>query len=184
MAAKNTTAALAPGHMYDNIKTPKQLVTTVMAHGLSTDINDICRAQDIFGQAPISDLVELANDDNQAANKRGCSVGAMSTFYMILYSIWNWEQATQFYNEHSNPSYKHLREQLKDYQEGAKVSAQRIDGLERQKELWKADEQTMHTRILELEQRAGKAETQLAAAEQTILELKAKLYDLMMGGDK
>ena len=47
---------------YDDIKTAAELVAEVRAHGLSLDQEDICRAQDIFGNSPIEELVRLAND--------------------------------------------------------------------------------------------------------------------------
>ena len=47
---------------YDSIKTAAELVAEVRVHGLSLAQEDICRVQDIFGNAPIEDLVALAND--------------------------------------------------------------------------------------------------------------------------
>lgn len=38
---------------YDSIKTAADLVKEVRIKGLSLDQEDICRAQDIFGNAPI-----------------------------------------------------------------------------------------------------------------------------------
>lgn len=180
MPKKNTT----PGHLYDDIKTAKELVQEVMAHGISTDVNDICRAQGIFGHSSIEDLVALANDDAQAANKRGVNHGYQSTFYSILFHIWDWERATGFYNEHTNPVFKHHKEMIEKWRQEASTATQRLNQVEKQRDLLKTDTEQMHTQIIELEQRAGEAETKLAAAEQTILELKAKLWDLTMGGEK
>ena len=47
---------------YDSIKTAAELVKEVRLNGLSLAQEDICRAQDIFGNAPIEELVALAND--------------------------------------------------------------------------------------------------------------------------
>ena len=47
---------------YDNIETAADLVTEVQLNGLSTDQEDICRVQDIFGQSPVKELIRLAND--------------------------------------------------------------------------------------------------------------------------
>lgn len=180
MPKKNTT----PGHLYDDIKTAKELVQEVMAHGISTDVNDICRAQDIFGHSSVDALVALANDDAQAANKRGVNQGYQSTFYSILFHIWSWEQATNFYNQHTNPVMKDLKKLVEDYRAEEQEAEKKAQELERQKNLLKTDTEQMHTQIIELEQRAGIAETKLSKAEQTILELKAKLWDLTMGGEK
>lgn len=81
---------------YDSIKTPAELIAEVMTHGLSTKQEDICRVQDIFGRAPIEDLVKLANDigrnnaDGEPDPKGTWSSGrkgTQSTFYMVLSSI-------------------------------------------------------------------------------------------------
>lgn len=97
--------------IYEKIESPKELVQLVAHQGLSTRQEDICRAQDIFGRASIKDLVELANDngirnsngekDPQGAWSDG-SKGFSQTFYSVLFTIWNWEDATRFYNKHSN----------------------------------------------------------------------------------
>ena len=47
---------------YDSIKTASDLVADVQLNGLSTDQEDICRAQDIFGHTSIEELARLAND--------------------------------------------------------------------------------------------------------------------------
>lgn len=166
--------------IYDTLKTPKELVTYVMAHGLSTAVNDICRVQDIFGRAPIADLVELANDDNQAANKAGRTHSYQSTFYMVLFHIWNWEDATRFYNQHTNPEPKAWMAATTAAKAEAQQATSALKDLQKKHDkLWE-DINTLGKAKLEQEQRAGRAETQLAAAQQTILELKAKLYDLTM----
>ena len=76
--------------IYNNIGTAKELIADVKAHGFNTDIENICRAQDIFGHSSVEELAALANENQ-------------NTFYMILFKIWNWREATTFYNEHSNP---------------------------------------------------------------------------------
>lgn len=180
MATNQSTAKQAAStSIYDNIKTPKELVIHVGVHGLSTAVNDICRAQDIFGQAPICDLVELANDDNQAANKAGRTHSYQSTFYMILFHIWDWEDATRFYNQHTNPEWKATVVAAKEAQVIAQDAKTKLADLQGRYTRQLDDVAYLGKTKLELEQRAGVAETQLAAAQQTILELKAKLYDLM-----
>lgn len=47
---------------YDDIKTAAELVAEVRAHGLSLDQEDICRAQDIFGNSPIEELYDALHD--------------------------------------------------------------------------------------------------------------------------
>ena len=79
---------------YDSIKTAADLVAEVQLHGLSTAQEDICRAQDIFGDSPIKELIRLANDIGRDNSKGepdpkgtwgGGRKGTQGTFYMILH---------------------------------------------------------------------------------------------------
>ena len=97
---------------FDSIQTAAELVAEVQAHGMSTAQEDICRAQDIFGRTAVEELVRLANDigrnnDQGQPDPQGSwSSGRRSTqgtFYTIAFSIWNWEDATRFWNLHTNP---------------------------------------------------------------------------------
>lgn len=102
---------------YDSIKTAAELVAEVRVHGLSLAQEDICRVQDIFGNAPIEDLVALANDiGRNNRNGEPDPKGSMSsnrpatqnTFYSILFRIWHWEDATRFWNQHTNPEHEEV----------------------------------------------------------------------------
>ena len=55
---------------YDNITTAADLISEVALHGLSTELNDLNRAADIFGRASIKELIALAND-NGRNNEKG-----------------------------------------------------------------------------------------------------------------
>ena len=170
--------------IYDNIKTAKDLVSEVMTHGFSTKQEDVIRAQDIFGHSAIEDLVALANDigrndENGNPDPKGTwSSGrreTRSTFYSILFQIWNYETATRFWNEHTNPDH----ERIKELEESNKA-------LRSQLEAKKTECETEHKG--RLQETAGKREAQDKATlceatihelNMTIMELKAKLYDLM-----
>lgn len=103
---------------YDKIETAAELIAEVAAHGLSMAQEDICRAQDIFGNSPIGELARLANDigrnnekgepDPEGSWSSGRK-GTQETFYSIAFSIWHWQQATAFYNEHTNPAMKQAK---------------------------------------------------------------------------
>ena len=102
---------------YDKIQTARDLVMEVKFHGFSCKPEDICRAQDIFGHSTIEELDTLANDigrnnENGEPDPKGTwsstRTPTRDTFYSILFQIWNWEEATRFWNEHSNPE----REQI------------------------------------------------------------------------
>lgn len=170
--------------IYDNIKTAKDLISEVMASGLSTNQEDICRAQDIIGTSTIEELVELANDigrDDEHGNPdpkgswcRGRRA-TQGTFYMVLFRIWNWEQATRFWNEHTNPD---KEEKTRLYEENIKMDAQiKRLGHELNEEQEKRKSELAEK--IEARSEAAKLATELYEKEMEIIKLKAKLYDLM-----
>ena len=163
--------------IYDRISTPKDLLIEVRNHGLSTKQEDICRAQDIFGHAPVEDLASLANDIGLDEN--GCSTGKKgfrSEFYMVAFSIWNWEDAVRFWNEHSNPQYKLLKE--------AKESCDTLDRLNKHlcEEMKTEHKKRLEevSRRIDAENKVEHLESEVYDRDLTIMELKAKLYDLMV----
>lgn len=174
---------------YDTIKTAADLVREVQNHGLSTDQEDICRAQDIFGNTSIEELARLANDigrnnDQGEPDPKGTWSSnrkpTQGTFYMIAFSIWNWEDATRFWNLHTNPEHMELqgeKKNLKTQEDIAKVLAAKLD-----------KEQEARTTAEEgynrLVGRCNEAERRAEAAEAEIMALKAKLYDYMTKEEK
>lgn len=149
---------------YDNIKTPAELIRSVRVHGLSLNTEDICRAQDIFGRCPIENLEELAKNSD-----------TRDDFYFVLFQIWYWRDATNFYNRVSNPEFvimQELKEQLK-YERGANASLkiEAKHAAQARKEAEK-DSETLKKRVEELEA----TEHELADAN---IRLKAKLYDMI-----
>lgn len=170
--------------IYDNIKTAKDLISEVMVSGLSTNQEDICRAQDIIGNSTIEELVELANDigrDDEHGNPdpkgswcRGRRA-TQGTFYMVLFHIWNWEQATNFWNLHTNPD----REKMGAYYE-AKAKAEcelehLKDEVKKEHNIRLKETVDKKTALDEVE----RLKAELHDREMKIMELKAKLYDLM-----
>ena len=168
--------------IYDKIQTPKELVRFVMVHGRSTKCEDICRMQDIFGRAPIEDLVALAkNELNESFPKP-----TRDTFYSILFGIWNWEDAVRFWNEYDN----HLMDFVKKERDGLREDLQQMQQVvaSLKDQLEKADARckTMADFLDIAKDENSKtleAATDIAAelqdAKQEILVLKAKLYDMM-----
>lgn len=170
---------------YDNIKTPAELVREAMNHGFSTKQEDICRAQDIIGRAPIEDLVFLANDlgrnnENGEPDPKGTISSGLratqSTFYMILSSIWNWEDVTRFWNQHTNPEREELLVLRKTCKEWAE-QCDKQDGLLKQEHDLRLKETSAK---LEAEQKTARLEAELHDRDMEIMALKAKLYDMMM----
>lgn len=170
--------------IYDNIKTAADLVREVMLHGLSTKQEDICRAQDIFGHSSVEELVSLANDngmndehgnpDPKGSWSSGRK-GTQSTFYSIAFAIWNWEDATRFWNQYTNPDKEML---AKTREENTALKKQNATLTERRNQLLEEQEeaaskwQSTYEQFREQEARALKAEAE-------IVQLKAKLYDLI-----
>lgn len=170
---------------YDSIKTAAELVEEVQLNGLSMAQEDICRAQDIFGITSVDELARLANDigmnnDNGEPDPKGTwSSGrraTQGTFYMIVSNIWSWEEVTRFWNLYTNPESKELKElrqkhiELKMMYEGS---------LNRNSELKRMLEEEAGL-VMDLQTRVGDAQRAAEDAEDEIIRLKAKLYDLLV----
>lgn len=172
---------------YDSIETAANLVREVMAHGLSTAQDDLNRAADIFGNDSVENLVSLANDigrnnENGEPDPNGSwsssRKATQSTFYMIASSIWNWEDVTRFWNLHTNPERVELveaRRQLKKLSEDAK---------EKGEALLKEHQAVLdeRKRVVDLEAEVRKLGADLHDSKMNEMELKARLYDLMVAG--
>lgn len=170
---------------YDKINSAKELVHEIMNSGLSATQEDINRVQDIFGHATMKELVELANDNGRnndkhepdpkgtwSSNRRP----TQSTFYSILFQIWNWEDATRFWNQHTNPENEDLRSRIQEVEHDRKEACGRINDLT--KNLAESRNIVFKTEALNI-----KLTDQLEEKENEIVKLKAKLYDLMTTKD-
>ena len=173
--------------IYDNITTAKDLVHEVMFHGISTKQEDLCRIQDIFGHSTIEELNDLANDlgrNDEKGNpdpKGGWSSGrreTRSTFYSILFKIWNYEDATRFWNQNSNPEH----EELKALRTECGNLKKQISELGNCRD--KLLEEAKHSGdfIAELSERLIEMEKRAKSAETEIIQLKEKLYDIIANG--
>lgn len=170
--------------IYDNINTAKDLVREVMAHGRSTKQEDIVRMQDIFGHSSIEELAALANDiGRNDANGNPDPKGTWSsgrketrsTFYSILFSIWNYEDATRFWNQHTNPEH----EKLEALEVEFKTLRTRNEQLTARRDELLEDAKRGTEYMAELNNRLTEAVARAEAAEAEIIQLKAKLYDLI-----
>ena len=162
---------------YDSIKTASDLVADVQLNGLSTDQEDICRAQDIFGHTSIEELARLANDTGmnnaQGEPDRKATRG---TFYMIVTSIWNWEEVTRFWNLYTNPQTEELKELRKEHKKLGGL----YDSLLAHRDELEAEQKANNDAIAVLKSRAGDAQRRAEEAEAEVVRLKAKLYDLLV----
>lgn len=180
---------------YDSIKTAAELVKEVRLNGLSLAQEDICRAQDIFGNAPIEELVALANDigrnnrDGEPDPKGTWSSGrheTRSTFYFILFKTWNWEDAVRFWNQHSNPEHEEvveLRAKLKAEMAEHSKTKEALHEQVRRTEEEHQKALSERSSVCELKAKAACLDYEVREQDKTIMELKAKLYDLMTAGE-
>jgi len=170
--------------IYDNIKTARDLVYHVKNHGLSTNPEDICRAQDIFGHSTIEELDDLANDigrndENGNPDPKGSwssnRIPTRDTFYNILFIIWNYDEATRFWNRHTNPD----RAKLIAVSEENKKLKKDVRDLKGKLEKEHAIRLGETRQKLEIDEKVGKLAAELHDRDMTIMELKSKLYDLI-----
>lgn len=179
---------------YDRIKTAAELVAEVRLHGLSLAQEDITRAQDIFGRSSIEELVALANDigrndENGLPDPNGTwssnRPATQDTFYSIAFHIWNWQDATRFWNNYTNPA-REETEKLRGKLLGEmKQHKNTQKALEDQKATTDAEHQSRLAETAEklaLKDKCEKLGAELHDRDMTIMELKAKLYDLMTAG--
>ncbi len=169
---------------YDQITTAADLIFEVRAHGLSTIQADICRAQDIIGNSTIEELEALATDTGRADDNGNPSQfgnwstgrdGTQKFFYSIIFSIWNWEDATAFYNRVSNQAYMEGRQAV----EKVRKLEKDMDRLTSEKQNADTIAASAEARISDLESKLEKLEAQLRAKDEEIIHLKAKMYDLL-----
>lgn len=169
---------------YDKIKTAADLVREVQNHGLSTAQDDICRAQDIFGNSSVGALVSLANDigrnnENGEPDPNGSWSSdrkpTQGTFYSIAFNIWNWEDACRFWNSHTNPQTKQL-EAARDINNRL---SQKNESLVKRCEELLASEKEANNITAELNNQLRAEKSRADDAEAEIIRLKARLYDIL-----
>lgn len=170
---------------YDNIKTAADLVAEVAIHGLSTAQDDINRAQDIFGRSTIKELAALANDigrnnDQGEPDPKGSwsssRKATQETFYFLAFNIWNWREATAFYNEYTEPKMEEVRRLSKENKE-------LTDSLTKTTTRYNAEFERAEINaklIIQYDADKRQLTTDLEAARAEITALKVKLYDMMV----
>lgn len=166
---------------YDTIKTARDLIFEVASHGLSLDQDDLNRAADIFGRASIKELAALANNAN-CRDENGYTTGkpaTADTFYFIAFNIWNWREAAAFFNEHTNPVTKDAKETSKRLAEETK----RKESALAERDEIKKNLNDVHALYTEEQNKRIAGEHALEAAQQEIIALKAKLYDMIAAKD-
>lgn len=99
-----------------------------------------------------------------------------NTFYSILFRIWHWEDATRFWNQHTNPEHEEVMELR------AKLKAEMSEHSTTKKALEHEHSAVLDERgqVCELKAKVACLESFRHENNMTIMELKAKLYDLMV----
>lgn len=170
----------------DQVTTARDLVALVSWQGVSTKLEDIRRMQDIIGHSTIEELDLLANDigadgypDNPKSTTFSGRRGTRDTFYHLLSVIWNWQDLLNFWNEHTNPDHFRVKE-LEEKVKKAEAACKKFN--EEYNELRKGAEELSNHKM-KLTEVAMDQKNRLAAKDREIMELKAKLYDLMVKGN-
>ena len=176
---------------YDKIQTARDLVMEVKFHGFSLNPDDICRAQDIFGHSTIEELDTLANDigrnnENGEPDPKGTWSSTRpptrDTFYSILFQIWNWEEATSFWNEHSNPEREQIaviKSENQTQRAEIKELEKRIERYQEELDLAQEAEAAAKERAKEYAYQIDDLKATIESKDAEIMRLKAKLYDLL-----
>lgn len=150
--------------IYDDINSAEELINHVIAHGLDITLNAKNRAADIFGRTSMEELTRLANGKHS------------DKFYFIAFSIWNWLDAVCFYNTYTLKINDVRREQEKEIADLKEQLRIRTENYEYYKGLY--DDCNMCCKDVEAKLQASEDARKACRAE--VIELKAKLYDLMM----
>ena len=163
----------------NEIKTAAELITFVSAFGIPTDQESICTMQDIIGHTGQDELVRLATDDGTerrdgetwSTGRRGTKATTMN----LLFHIWHWEDATQFYNNYVNPIQKKMKEEIetgrKEKAKNEHLKAELEDVRNRLNQTTETGKKILSEKIV--------AEKELEKAQAEILRLKAMLFDYM-----
>ena len=168
---------------YDSITTAKDLIIEVAMHGLSTIQEDINRAADIFGRTCIEELASLANDDGLETKEDGSrwstgKRGTQKTFYSIAFRIWHWEDATRFFNEHTNPATKDAKETAQELRKAKEEISSLTNSLNKLRE----QHNEQGEKYTDCGIRLHEMEQENRNLKHEIITLKSRLYDLMTAG--
>ncbi len=147
---------------YDKIETFKDLYISVKAHGMQTNIDAVCRAQDIIGHSTEADLLDILEKDRM-------------NFYLIIGTCWDRERVFDFWNKHSNPDRKRMNEAIK---ENGNLHAE-LKKEQDSKKIFERSAETWKEEFKKANAAKAEAEKELAAAREEIQRLKAMCFDLM-----
>ena len=109
-----------------------------------------------------------------------------STFYFVLFKIWNWEDAVRFWNQHSSPEHEGVKELQAKLQAEMAEHTKTKEALKEQRISTDAEHKFLlieRGKRVEQAEKISSLEAEVHDRDMTIMELKAKLYDLMTAGE-
>ena len=141
-------------------------------HLLANDNDAITVYQDLIGHATVEENKALANES--ALNE---------TFYRIYGVAYGTVAAIKFYMQNSNKVYN-LEAELDDYKEELERLRTMHKNSEERAKFWEDKSEEYKGQLEEAKRDMEGTVNELEKRDKEIMELKAKLYDLMQKGDK
>lgn len=129
-----------------------ELVKEIQSRGFPEDLEEKNRISDVFGNAKISDIIQLFTDFGE------------DKILWILSKIWNIKEVVEFYSHHIGKYFNKIREQQKEINE----LKDKISQL--QQEIKNCENDYAEYQKLEAE---------YISAKQEVVKLKVKLYDII-----
>jgi len=164
------------GNTYSKIEDAKELIIHVINNGLSTDQEDRERADQILGCQSDEILYNLAHDTEEINGQK-----VSDAFYYIMFNVWPLPIAIDFYNENTLDVSKKLLK-LREYEVALKKAKKDIEDRDKAIEARMKTQAEYCSAYQEADLKWQIAEREKNEAQQEVLTLKAKLYDLMTAG--
>lgn len=168
----------------NRVTTIKELIEYITRFGIPTDQENICKMQDIVGHSTIGELLFVANDIGRndengnpdpsgtwTSNRRG----TRDSFYSMLFTIWNWEDACRFWNNNSNPEHQEVTELKREL----RSIKDRYDYISERNMSYKDQIEKMQKDYEHVLDANAKAAEEIEKKDLEIVRLKARLFDLM-----
>jgi len=144
---------------YKEMKNLNELLVEVKRHGLATDCENICTVQDILGRSSVNELDVAAEGDFR------------STLFHIVFAVWDYDRATGFYNNHNG-----VNENLRKKEKEILILKKDLNASQLNEKNLREQVDSLNGKSTELKS----LKEQHEADQVEIMQLKAKLYDLMV----
>ena len=151
----------------EQVTSARELITYTKSFGVPTSAENICTMQDIIGNSTVDELTELANKEGSA-------------LMFLLFHIWNWERATDFYNKYVNQQYKAEKEEIEKLRKENKEQKADISILKDRSEKDRKAIDALQKSWEDTDAELFETKNKLEEAEKEIVKLKAMLFDYMV----